>query len=311
MTWTRPRSRRWRCRAVRAPRVCRRCLRSSKPAWSTWKWRPGSACSRRHAPRAGCSSACAPRWIARRARPKCVRGWRRAAAGACAWRPPRPKPSFAPRSENGRGCFARRASSLSASMPDLQDQLAISALMQIWALARDTGDWDKLRATAHPGAAMTTTWFDGTFDAFVASCEASFGKGSRSQHFLGGTIAEIKGDRAIAQTRMSINVRSRLDGVEVDAVCVGRFFDRVEMREGAWRIAKRSVIYEKDRIDPVDPGARISLDPALLGRFPEGYRHLAYLQTKNGAHVNPNLPTARGEALEKLVAEAKAWLAAQ
>jgi len=48
---------------------------------------------------------------------------------------------------------------------------------------------------------------------------------------------------------MSINVRSRLDGVEVDAVCLGRFFDRVEMREGAWRIAKRSVIYEKDRID--------------------------------------------------------------
>src|SRR5882672_12828504 len=102
------------------------------------------------------------------------------------------------------------------SMPDLQDQLAISALMQRWALARDTGDWDKLRATAHTGAAMTTTWFDGGFEAFVASCQASFGKGSRSQHFLGGTVAEIKGARAIAQTRMSINVRSRLDGVEVD-----------------------------------------------------------------------------------------------
>jgi hypothetical protein len=193
-------------------------------------------------------------------------------------------------------------------MPDLQDQLAISALMQNWALARDTGDWDKLRATAHPGAAMTTTWFDGQFEDFVAFCQASFGKGSRSQHFLGGTVAEIKGARAIAQTRMSINVRSRLDGVEVDAVCLGRFFDRVERREGAWRIAKRSVIYEKDRIDPVDSGARISLDPALLGRFPEGYRHLAYLQTKNGAQVNPNLPTARGEALEKLLREAKTWL---
>jgi hypothetical protein len=194
-------------------------------------------------------------------------------------------------------------------MPDLQDQLAISALMQDWALARDTGDWAKLRATARPGAAMTTTWFDGLFEDFVRSCEASFGKGSRSQHFLGGTITEIKGARAIAQTRMSINVRSQLDGVEVDAVCTGRFFDRVEKREGVWRIARRSVIYEKDRIDPVDPGAKILLDPALLGRFPEGYRHLAYLQTRNGAQVNPNLPTARGEALETLLREAKAWLA--
>src|SRR6266849_5670205 len=115
---------------------------------------------------------------------------------------------------------------------------------------------------------------------------------------------------ALPISRMSINVRSLLDGVEVDAVCTGRFFDRVEKRDGVWRIARRSVIYEKDRIDPVDPGAKISLDPALLARFPEGYRHLAYLQTKNGARVNPNLPTARGEALEKLLAEAKAWLGA-
>lgn len=196
-------------------------------------------------------------------------------------------------------------------MPDLQDQLAISALMQSWALARDTGDWGRLRATAHPGAAMTTTWFDGLFEDFVESCEASFSKGSRSQHFLGGTVAEIRGERAIAQTRVSINLRSQLDGVAVDAVCVGRFFDRVEKREGVWRLSRRSVIYEKDRIDPVDPGAKISLDPALLARFPEGYRHLAYVQTKNGAQVNRNLPTARGEALEQLLAEAKAWLAAQ
>ena len=194
-------------------------------------------------------------------------------------------------------------------MRDLQDQLAISALMQTWALARDTGDWEALSATAHAGAQMTTTWFDGTFDAFVESCRASWAKGSRPQHFLGGTAAQIRGRRAIAQTRMSINVRSRLDGVEVDAVCHGRFFDRVEKRKGAWRIVKRSVIYEKDRIDPVDPQAKISLDAELLARFPEGYRHLAYLQTRNGARVNASLPTARGEAFEALVAAARTWLA--
>lgn len=196
------------------------------------------------------------------------------------------------------------------SSSDPQDQLAIAVLMQRWALARDTGNWDALRTTAHPGAEMTTTWFEGSFDAFVESCRASWTGRSRSQHFLGGTVAEIAGERALAQTRMSINVRSRLDGIEVDAVCLGRFYDRVEKRDGAWRIVKRSVIYEKDRIDPVDPGVRISLDPELLGRFPEGYRHLGYLQTRNGAKVNANLPTASGEALELLLREAKAWLAA-
>lgn len=193
----------------------------------------------------------------------------------------------------------------------LQDRLAIGALEEDWALARDSGDWEKLRATALPGATITTTWFDGGFDAFIEACEVSWRRGSRSQHFLGGTSVEIAGARALAQTRMAILVRSTLDGVEVDASCYGRFFDRVEKRDGGWRIARRSVIYEKDRLDPVDPAARLSLDAGLLNGFPEGYRHLAYLQTRNGAQVNPNLPTARGAALEKLLREAKDWLKAE
>jgi hypothetical protein len=191
---------------------------------------------------------------------------------------------------------------------DLLDRLAIGALAEEWALARDTGDWEALRATAHPGASITTTWFDGSFDAFIEACQASWRKGSRSHHVLGGTVARIHGERALAQTRMTIMVRSALDGIVVDAVCHGRFFDRVERRQGNWRIAKRSVIYEKDRIDPVDPGAKLTLDAALLGRFPEGYRHLAYLQTRNGAQVNPQLPTGRGEALEALLRDGEVWL---
>ena len=195
-------------------------------------------------------------------------------------------------------------------MQDLLDTLVISALIQNWALWRDTGEWEKLRTTVHPDATMTATWFHGPFEAFIEACQASWRRGSRSHHFLGGTTVELNGRRAIAQTRMTIMVRGRLDGIEVDVACHGRFFDRVEKREGVWRIARRSAIYEKDRMDPVDPGATLALDQALLERFPEGYRHLAYLQTRSGAQVNPNLPTARGEALEKLQAEAKAWLAA-
>jgi SnoaL-like protein len=197
-----------------------------------------------------------------------------------------------------------------SAMRDLEDHLEIGALVQNWALWRDAGEWEKLRTTFHPDATMTATWYDGAFDRFIDACQASWRKGSRSQHFLGGTSAEINGERALAQTRMAIMVRGLLDGVEVDVVCHGRFYDRLEKRGGAWRLAKRSVIYEKDRLDPVEPGAKIVLDRALLGRFPEGYCHLAYLQTRNGAQVNPNLPTARGEALELLLWEAKAWLAA-
>jgi hypothetical protein len=72
---------------------------------------------------------------------------------------------------------------------------------------------------------------------------------------------------------------------------------------------RRQPIYEKDRLDPVEPSRRVMLDVTLLSQFPEGYRHLAYLQTKNGFTVKSNLPGLRGHAVETLYAEGRAWLA--
>ena len=192
----------------------------------------------------------------------------------------------------------------------LLQRLAITEVVQSWALYRDTGDWDGLRSTMHTDATMTATWFDGPVEAFIEAAQASWRKGSRSQHFLGGSIVQVNATRAIAQTRMAIQVRGALDGIEVDVNCSGRFYDRVEQRDGVWRIAKRKLVYEKDNLLPVDPQQRISLDPALLARFPDGYRHLGYLQTRAGATVNADLPTAKGAALDRLIAEAQAWLMA-
>ena len=61
-----------------------------------------------------------------------------------------------------------------------------------------------------------------------------------------------------------------------------------------WAIVRRQPIYEKDRMDPVEPSRRLMLDVTVLAKFPEGYRHLAYLQTKNGFTVKGNLPGLRG-----------------
>ena len=47
----------------------------------------------------------------------------------------------------------------------------------------------------------------------------------------------------------------------------------------------------------------------MLAGFPEGYRHLAYLQTKAGFAVKQGLPGLRGPAVKKLYAEGAAWLA--
>ena len=71
----------------------------------------------------------------------------------------------------------------------------------------------------------------------------------------------------------------------------------------------RQPIYEKDRIDPVDPAATVELDAEALAKFPEGYRHLAYIQTRIGYTVKLDMPMLKGEAVEALYRRGAAWLA--
>ena len=194
-------------------------------------------------------------------------------------------------------------------MDNASDRLAIRELIENWALWRDAGDWDRFATVWHDDGWMTATWFQGPAKRFIEVSREGFEKGVSILHFLGGFTCDVAGDRAIAQTKMTINQRAPVDGVLVDVVCTGRFYDFLERREGRWGIVRRQPIYEKDRMDPVDPAAQLALDAERLARFPEGYRHLAYLQSKVGFTVKDNLPGLRGAVIQTLYEEGRAWLA--
>jgi hypothetical protein len=191
----------------------------------------------------------------------------------------------------------------------LLDRLTITEVVNNWVLWSDSGDWSRFATVWHDDGWMTATWFQGPAVEFQKARRAGFERGVSIIHFLGGTTCEIAGTRAIAQTKMTINQRASVDGVTVDAVCTGRFYDFFAKRADRWAIVRRQPIYEKDRLDPVEPGAKLALDGALLAKFPEGYRHLGYLQTKAGFNVRLGLPGLRGPEVEKLYAEGSAWLA--
>lgn len=193
----------------------------------------------------------------------------------------------------------------------LLEKTAIRDVVENWALWRDAGEWERLRTTFHPGATFMATWFHGPFEQFVAASADLLRSGGKSIHFLGGSTVDVAGNRAIAITKMQILNRSVLEGVEVDVACNGRFYDRFEKRGGDWRIAFRNCIYDKSRVDPVEPGAVLKLDRALLESFPEGYRHLTYAQSKRGATITPGLASARGPEVEALYALGRQWLAGQ
>jgi hypothetical protein len=200
-----------------------------------------------------------------------------------------------------------------------QDRQAIRELVENWAVWRDAGDWGRFATVWHDDGWMTATWFQGPATKFIEVSREGFERGVSILHFLGGFACDVNGHRAIAQTKMTINQRATVDGVLVDVVCTGRFYDFLEKRLstrdgstpslGTWGIVRRQPIYEKDRMDPVDPSASLRLDAERLSHFPEGYRHLGYLQSKNGFNVKGDLPGLRGPAVEKLYEEGRAWLA--
>jgi hypothetical protein len=100
-----------------------------------------------------------------------------------------------------------------------------------------------------------------------------------------------------------------VDGVLCDVVCTGRFYDFFESRHGQWGLVHRQPIYEKDRIDPLDPSAVLKLDTEALAQMPEGYRHLAYIQTRIGYTVKMDMPMLKGDAVQDLYRRGASWLA--
>ena len=195
---------------------------------------------------------------------------------------------------------------------EMEDRLAIRDLIENWAVLRDARLWDRFRSVWHDDGVMVATWFQGPFDEFIRVSQEGYDKGVRILHFLGGMNIEFDGNdrnRAIAQTKMTISQRGPVDGVICDVVCTGRFYDFLEKRSGKWGIVLRRLVYEKDRCDPVDPAAKLSLDPDILKLYPAGYRHLAYLQHKIGYAVRKDLPGLEGPDLDALYAKGAAWLA--
>lgn len=188
------------------------------------------------------------------------------------------------------------------------DRRQIRDLIESWAVWRDAGEWDRFASVWHDDAWMKTTWSRSPATDFMARSRAAFERGSEILHMLGGSVIDIAGLRAVAQTKVEITQRAEVHGVLVDVQCKARFVDAIEKRDGRWGIVFRQPVYDLDRMSPVDPSKSLKLDEAVLGQFPIGYRHLAYLQCEQGMEVYRDMPVTRGPAVEALRQQMDRWL---
>lgn len=192
------------------------------------------------------------------------------------------------------------------------DRLDCMDLIQAWAIYRDQGRWAELLETFHPDGTIAVTWFKGAFADFVeASKRAAANSRSLSKHQIGWPLVTLKGDRATAETSIAILGRATLDGVLVDNISYGRFLDRLERRDGRWRITERVAIYEKDRIDPVTPSEAFNrfMAETDFSVYPEAYRYLAHRLVSSGRKLaSPIVVNGNAEA-EALYRRYGEWLA--
>ena len=169
-------------------------------------------------------------------------------------------------------------------MTDADVQLAIDEhqirkVLMDWVYCRDNSHWDELRSYFHPEATIHISWISSTAEDFVqksAGRIASMKPQEFIKHALGAARIRVNGNKASTECHAELVARVFIDGVLFDMVNWGRFLDMMEKRDdGVWRIVKRTMVYEKDRLDAVNPqelpdGFYESLN---LDQFPHAYKH--------------------------------------
>ena len=197
----------------------------------------------------------------------------------------------------------------------MNDVLAITQNVAKFAF-RDQGLWDELRDLFHPNAAIAVTWYSGPIEGFIerSAKMAAANRSTTSKHLIGASRVTIERSRALSDTDVTILARVKLGPIEADMTSYLRFFDRYERRDdGIGRIASRTAIYEKDRIDPVRPSLLYPLVYRLTGfnRFPLLYRHLAAGLVRSGQVLAKAIIEAGTKEEAELWQDAKMWLLTQ
>jgi SnoaL-like domain len=186
----------------------------------------------------------------------------------------------------------------------VEDRLQIADLITGW-MHRDLAQWDKLRELFHPDGTIEITWFQGLGHDFV---EASRGMGAsdfRTKHMIGAPVVTFNGTKAIVETNSEVLGENVRLGIACDSHA--RFYDRVEKRDGVWRISHRASVYDMGTF--TFPTKMYEIDAEIVNRYPREYAALAYCLDLSGFPIK-RVQATKGSALEKeMKAAAQEWLA--
>ncbi|WP_328540398.1 nuclear transport factor 2 family protein [Streptomyces sp. NBC_00344] len=185
----------------------------------------------------------------------------------------------------------------------IEDRAAIAGLMTGW-IHRDLGEWDLLRGLFHADATIAITWFEGPAHDFVDGSARMGASDLRTKHLVASPSITFRDDRALVETNAMIMAENT--ALDLGCTAHNRFWDRVEKRDGVWRIVHRQSVYDMSSFTFL---ARVQdIDEKAVRRHPREYAALAYLLEASGFPLGRTFPTRGSELEADMKAAGATWL---
>jgi hypothetical protein len=155
-------------------------------------------------------------------------------------------------------------------MKSIEDLIAESEIRDVhlrYCRGVDRMDWDLVRSCYHPDATDDHGSFKGEIEGFLKWVAVALERYEVTAHFTGNQLVEVTGDTAWAEHYARIYHRRAATEAEPpeDFIVNVRYVDRLERRNGPWKIARRVVVVDSARRDPVT-ATWLRPDPALSRR---------------------------------------------
>jgi hypothetical protein len=137
---------------------------------------------------------------------------------------------------------------------ELLDKQAIHDTLMRYCRGIDRCDEQLIRSAYHPGAYDDHGEFRGTVEEFVPWVLDALQQdgGMVTMHSICNEYVEVRGDVAYGEAYFIAYHRSGPRDQQVDMTLGARYIDRYERRGGQWKITRRTVVHDWNRVDPVD-----------------------------------------------------------
>ena len=131
----------------------------------------------------------------------------------------------------------------------------------------------------HDDAYIATSWSQGPIDDFVASSKEAFAKQKEGMfyilHRVTGQTVDVQGNRAVSKMKTTITCRVTIDDIEMDNEADCRFFFLLEKRNGCWGVVFYTLLFDKDKMIPVNPSnGSFDIPEAEVEKYPRYDRGL-------------------------------------